>query len=459
MAVGQFTKAKEGAILGGDFSNAVFGTVAISFNDYICAIDTGSEILILDDEDVEYYAAISKKGMSRKTSNLINATTHAVISTLIPGASLAGAIAGHTAAAAAGVATGNAAAHVAGGIRDYRDVIVVFRDQKKCIIRCSDLYFKKIKKYCEERKLSEYEIDELLNNKSKRVDTKASLSGHAKKTNRPKHKYANDSVSSSRGDRSSEKQNYLDETHECPRCHNKISKGDKYCSSCGAKIEPKLTACYNCGHKLRTGDNYCPTCGHPTNVASINNTDSPKTNTYELPHIDSEGSHGQSPIRAGQKNNINGIDGWLAVFVISLILNTINTFMNVRFLTKEDCYLLQEYGSDLCYAFEIFQNFEGLGLIFLGGVSITAIILILGKQKVGQVFGIILPLLYLVFSIIDMIWLFSIIYSPAYKFPSEPVNITTGKVVGNLLVIIVYCSVWIPYLLYSKRVRNTLTRV
>ena len=263
MAVGQFTKAKEGAILGGDFSNAVFGTVAISFNDYICAIDTGSEILILDNEDVEYYAILSKKGMTRKTANLINATTHAVISTLIPGASLVGAIAGNTAAAAAGVATGSAIAHAAGGIRDYRDVIVVFRDQKKCIIRCSDLYFKKIKKYCEEQKLSEYEIDELLNSKSKRVDTKASLSGRAKKTNSPKHKYANDSVSSSREDHSSEKQNYLDEAHECSRCHNKISKGDKYCSSCGSKIEPVLSNCYNCGHKLKANDKYCANCGHP----------------------------------------------------------------------------------------------------------------------------------------------------------------------------------------------------
>lgn len=263
MAVGQFTKAKEGVILGGDFSNAVFGTVAISFYDYICAIDIGSEILILDNKDVEYYTVLNKKGMSRKAANLINATTHAVISTLIPGASLVGAIAGNATAAAAGVATGSAAAHAAGGIRDYRDVIVVFRDQKKCIIRCSDLYFKKIKKYCEERKLSEYEIDELLNSKSKRVDTKASLSERAKKTNSPKHKYTNDSVSSSRGDYSSEKQNYLDEAHECSRCHNKISKGDKYCSSCGSKTEPTLTACYNCGHKLKANDKYCANCGHP----------------------------------------------------------------------------------------------------------------------------------------------------------------------------------------------------
>ena len=113
MVVGKFTKAKEGVILGGDFTNAVFGTVATSFNDYICAVDIGSEILILDNGDVEYYAVISKKSKKKITSNLINATTHAVISTLIPGASLAGAIAGHTAAAAAGVATGNAAAHAA----------------------------------------------------------------------------------------------------------------------------------------------------------------------------------------------------------------------------------------------------------------------------------------------------------------------------------------------------------
>lgn len=181
MAKGDFTAAKEAAILGGDYGDAVFGTVAISNHDYICAIDIGSNTLILDSDNVSFFAILKKKGMSRKAANLIGATTHAVISTMVPGASLIGAIAGNTAATAAGVATSGAAAHVAGGIRDYREIIIVFRDQKKCIIRCSDLYFKKIKKYCEERKLSEYEIDKLLNIKSESTSSKDSSKSRVEK--------------------------------------------------------------------------------------------------------------------------------------------------------------------------------------------------------------------------------------------------------------------------------------
>ena len=264
MAKGDFTTAKEAAILGGDYGDAVFGTVAISNHDYICAIDIGNNILILDSDNVSFFTILKKKGMSRKAANLIGATTHAVISTMVPGASLIGAIAGNTAAAAAGVATSGAAAHVAGGIRDYRDIIVVFRDQKKCIIRCSDLYFKKIKKCCEERKLSEYEIDKLLNIKSEPTSPKNSSKNRVEKEQNQKPKISKSQPSSNTYHQAAlDKKEISSKVRVCPKCKKEISDGDKYCSGCGIKIETAILKCYNCGHKLKANDSYCPSCGHP----------------------------------------------------------------------------------------------------------------------------------------------------------------------------------------------------
>ena len=264
MAKGDFTTAKEAAILGGDYGDAVFGTVAISNHDYICAIDIGSNILILDSDNVSFFAILKKKGMSRKAANLIGATTHAVISTMVPGAGLVGTFAKNAAAAATGIATSGAAAHVAGGIRDYRDIIVVFRDQKKCIIRCSDLYFKKIKKYCEERKLSEYEIDKLLNIKSEPTSPKNSSKNRVEKEQNQKPKINKSQLSSNTYHQPAQnKKETSPKLLVCPKCQKEISDDDKYCSSCGLKIETAILKCRSCGHSLRTSDSYCPSCGHP----------------------------------------------------------------------------------------------------------------------------------------------------------------------------------------------------
>ena len=318
MAKGDFTKAKEAAILGGDYSNAVFGTVAISNYDYICAIDIGSNILILDGEEVSFFAILKKKGMSQKAANLISATTHAVISTMVPGASLIGAIAGNTAAAAAGVATSGVAAHVAGGIRDYKDIIVVFRDRKKCIIRCSDLYFKKIKKYCEERKLSEYEIDKLLNIKSKPTNPKDSAKNRVEKEQNQKPKISKSQPSSNTYHQAV--QNKKDTSQKllvCPKCKKEISDGDKYCSSCGIKIETAILKCYNCGHKLKTGDSYCSSCGRPTRGTAPKQIHNTPSESYKFAQTKNNESSALSvtKISNNESANIASADERLIVII------------------------------------------------------------------------------------------------------------------------------------------------
>ena len=205
MAVGDFSIIKEGEIIGGDYFGAEFGAVWTSFRDYVCAIRDKKKIVLLNNVEVEYFVPLRAKGISKGTSNLIEATVHGVLSTVIPG----GALLGNAAAAAAGIASRSAVTHAAGGIRNYRDVLVVFRDGKKALIRCADLYVKKIRKSCSRRKLTENEIDSIINGK-KEVAPKVALR-----------------------DSSSECEEELD--LRCKVCHEKISASDKFCSHCGAK--------------------------------------------------------------------------------------------------------------------------------------------------------------------------------------------------------------------------------
>lgn len=201
MAVGDFSIIKEGEIIGGDYFGAEFGAVWTSFRDYVCAIRDKKKIVLLNNVEVEYFVPLRAKGISKGASNLIEATVHGVLSTVIPG--------GAFLAAAAGIASRSAATHAAGGIRNYRDVLVVFRDGKKALIRCTDVYVKKIKKSCSQRKLTENEIDSIIDCKKEVVPKVAPQNS------------------------SSEREEELD--LKCKVCHKKISASDKFCSHCGAK--------------------------------------------------------------------------------------------------------------------------------------------------------------------------------------------------------------------------------
>ena len=50
----------------------------------------------------------------------------------------------------------------------------------------------------------------------------------------------------------------------CPECGAEISKGQKFCAVCGAKIfndEPKQRRCAGCGTVLTDEQEFCPECG------------------------------------------------------------------------------------------------------------------------------------------------------------------------------------------------------
>ncbi len=53
-----------------------------------------------------------------------------------------------------------------------------------------------------------------------------------------------------------------DNGRTCPKCHQPLSPGVKFCETCGARIE-QLPACAHCGAPLSPGVKFCESCGKP----------------------------------------------------------------------------------------------------------------------------------------------------------------------------------------------------
>ena len=124
MPIGEFKGIEDSIIIESDYPKIEFGTVNISKSNYVCAVKTGRDVIVRDDSEVEYFSILKTKGISKKAANLIQATVHGVLSTVIPGASLAGALVGNTAAAVAGTTASGTASLISGGVRDYHDVYI-----------------------------------------------------------------------------------------------------------------------------------------------------------------------------------------------------------------------------------------------------------------------------------------------------------------------------------------------
>ena len=55
---------------------------------------------------------------------------------------------------------------------------------------------------------------------------------------------------------------------KCKKCGAELKTGDKFCMSCGAKVE---SYCPNCGQILGTGENFCSNCGQKIGVEEQEN--------------------------------------------------------------------------------------------------------------------------------------------------------------------------------------------
>ena len=120
-----FNDVKGADIIYGDYVGAATGTVTVSTFSWVGAINNNGDVITLDERNVEYYAVVSKSGISAFAANLTDALFGAV------GASIA--------------------THLSGGVGVYRIVYIKFRNGKQSVLRCMDEYYKYIKKHCNAR--------------------------------------------------------------------------------------------------------------------------------------------------------------------------------------------------------------------------------------------------------------------------------------------------------------------
>ena len=428
MPIGEFKKIEDSIIIESDYPKIEFGTVNISKSNYVCAVKTGRDVIVLDDGEVEYFSILKTKGISKKAANLIQATVHGVLSTVIPGASLAGALVGNTAAAVAGTTASGTASLISGGVRDYHDVYIEFKDGKSCIIRCPDRYLKTIKKHCSEHEISKHKLDEKLGITNEMKDT---------------HPKSADNVTR------------VEKTLFCSKCHGVLREGDNYCSKCGTPAEPREIRCPECNRKLDSGDNYCPNCGSRVDGSFETN----KFAEYRLPEKDDNryNSTINGSTRIKEKKLV-GIKGWLLVFVISLCLSIVKIIGGMYFFTSGDCSLLKSYSNDpnICGSFEAYYNFTN-SIAFCVVVLLLAIIyLLLKRRKSAKIIAMITLLTYAFISTISCGWSYLLMHGS--DFPMEAANKATNEESLNMFGIITYCLIWTIYLLSSRRVEKTLTK-
>ena len=101
---------------------------------------------------------------------------------------------------------------------------------------------------------------------------------------------------------------------KCPDCGKENSSSNKFCSSCGAKLNKKVN-CSKCGYTIEPEAQFCSQCG--TKVA-VKSAPAPKA---AKPIYKSKYSHGKAKKNSkSSKAGINSFVGYaiLAIFVIGV---------------------------------------------------------------------------------------------------------------------------------------------
>lgn len=142
-----------------------------------------------------------------------------------------------------------------------------------------------------------------------------------------------------------------------------------------------------------------------------------------------------------------GVGGWLAFLVVgialSIILNLYYAFDAGRLY------------SELTPYFDTFPGlrgamwFEAVGNLTLAFLAIGALFMILNRKRGGKTLAITLLATAAVFNMIDYLWAVSI-------FDGVPEAANEASDPDGMGRSLVSAAIWIPYLLVSKRIKNTL---
>lgn len=162
--------------------------------------------------------------------------------------------------------------------------------------------------------------------------------------------------------------------------------------------------------------------------------------------------------KAEKRKKLIGVEGWLAWFVVGLIVTTLLTvfrFFSDGFLSNSDIGTFNTYQAGLGDSFQQITAFENVAIIVYVTLLIISIVFILRHRKVGKKLVIIMLLFGAVYGIIDYATASSLFDSSNLTQYVQP---ELNRYAGDISRSIAAALVWIPYFLVSRRVKATLTK-
>lgn len=165
-------------------------------------------------------------------------------------------------------------------------------------------------------------------------------------------------------------------------------------------------------------------------------------------------------IAKGKKQKqLVGVEGWLAIFVVGLILSTASTIFNFFnggvSLATSDVQALNDYQVGLGDSAQILATIESMGLLIFIALLITSVVLLLRRKKIAKHIVIATLIYGILYNSVDYAMASSLFSSTDLAEYIQPELDTIAGYIGRG---IMGAVVWIPYFLVSKRAKATLTR-
>lgn len=149
------------------------------------------------------------------------------------------------------------------------------------------------------------------------------------------------------------------------------------------------------------------------------------------------------------------IGGWLILVLIGLVINPIRLIFKLFFelipLKSSEFWVL--YGDPNSKQFQYFfretVNFEITVNLFFLCLSVVLLILMLKHNRLFPKLFIIYAIANLLFVIGDLLLI--------VQMPLMATGDVQESLAANLFASVIICAVWIPYMIFSKRVKQTFT--
>lgn len=157
---------------------------------------------------------------------------------------------------------------------------------------------------------------------------------------------------------------------------------------------------------------------------------------------------------------LNGLEGWLALFIVGQIIAffiTLFNFFQDGFMSSSDVTIYNEYQAGLGDTIQTLSTLESLSLIVAMGLIITTLVLLFRRRKLAKAFAIATLTFFVVYSLVDYAVVSSVFQSSGLAQYSE-INAALDKVGSTIGRNIVAALIWVPYFLVSKRVKTTLVK-